>query len=123
MPDHLGRTQAALKGQFGAILVGQSETGKRCHRPNGARQIYEALKTQVEDGRQQTTRPASFDPRPCGRIWSLSTAITAAHEELLAEGFIKTRQGASAFILFPDYTRMDREARNGELGSFRVRCT
>lgn len=50
MPDHLGGTQATLKGQFGAILAGQSETGKRCHKPNGARQIYEALKGQIEDG-------------------------------------------------------------------------
>lgn len=76
MPDHLGRTQAALKGQFGAILVGQSETGKRCHRPNGGRQIYEALKTQVEDG---VSRPR--DQLPSTR--ALAAAFGASRPRLL----------------------------------------
>lgn len=98
MPDHLGRTQATLKDQFGAILVGQSETGKRCHKPNGARQIYEALKAQIEDG---VYRPR--DQLPSTRALATEfgasrTTITAAYEQLLAEGFIETRQGRRAFV-------------------------
>lgn len=93
MPDDLGRSQAALKGQFGAILVSQSETGKRCHQANGARQIYEALKAQIEDG---VYRPR--DQLPSTRALAVEfgasrTTITAAYDQLLADGFIETRQG------------------------------
>lgn len=112
MPDHLGDTQATLKGQFGAKLVGQSETGKRCHKPNVARQLYEALKAQIDGG---VYRPR--DQLPSTRAFAAEfgasrTTITAAYEQLLAEGFIETRRDAGPFFRL----RFDRGACHGPGG-------
>lgn len=98
MPDDLGRTQAALKGQFGAILMGQPETGKRCHKPNGARQIYEALKAQIEDGVYRPRDQLPSTRALAAEFGASRTTITAAYEQLLAEGFIETRQGRRACV-------------------------
>jgi GntR family transcriptional regulator/MocR family aminotransferase len=98
MPDDLHGTLAYLKDQFGAISVGQSGSAKRRHKPRGARQIYAALKAQIEDG---VYRPSDRLPSTrtlAGEFGASRTTITAAYEQLLAEGFIETRQGRRACV-------------------------
>lgn len=110
MPDHLGDTQATLKGPFGAILVGQSETGKWCHKPRG----YEA-KAQIDDGiyRPRDQLPSTRAVAAAFRASRIT--ITAAYEQLLAEGFIETRRDAGPLFRL----RFDRGACHGAAASRR----
>lgn len=78
--------------------MGQSETGQRYHKPNGARHIYEALKAQIEDGVYRPRDQLPSTRALAAELGASRTTITAAYEQLLAEGFIETRQGRRAFV-------------------------
>ncbi|WP_426411686.1 PLP-dependent aminotransferase family protein [Bradyrhizobium ganzhouense] len=78
--------------------MGQSETGKRCHKPTGARQVYEALKAQIEDGVYRPRDQLPSTRALAAEFGASRTTITAAYDQLLAEGFIETRQGRRACV-------------------------
>lgn len=98
MPDGLHGTLVHLKSQFGATLVGQSKSVKRRPKPRGARQIYEALKAQIEDGVYGPSDRLPSTRTLVSEFGASRTTITAAYEQLLAEGFIETRQGRRASV-------------------------
>ena len=71
--------------------------GKRA-KPRGARQIYEALKSQVEEGIYKPGQPLPSTRALAIEFGSSRTTVTAAYEQLLAEGFIETHQGRQARV-------------------------
>lgn len=85
------------KGQFGEMLVGQSRM-KQSPNPHGARQIYDALKTQIEEGVYGPSDKLPSTRTLASEFGASRTTITAAYEQLLAEGFIETGQGRRAWV-------------------------
>jgi len=85
------------KGQFGVFMVGQSAV-KRLPRPHGAREIYQALKTQIEDGVYGPSDKLPSTRTLANEFGASRTTVTAAYEQLLAEGFIETGQGRRARV-------------------------
>ena len=70
----------------------------RSGRSSSARHIYEALKAQIDEGvygagaRLPSTRALASE------LGASRTTVTAAYEQLVAEGFIETRQGRRAQV-------------------------
>lgn len=60
----------------------------------GARQIYEALRDQILDGAFGTDGPLPSSRAMALELGVSRTTVTAAYEQLLAEGFIDVRRGA-----------------------------
>ena len=79
-------------------MVGQLKMEGKRPKPRGARQIYEALKAQIEDGVYQPSDRLPSTRTLAGEFGASRTTITAAYEQLLAEGFIETRQGRRACV-------------------------
>jgi GntR family transcriptional regulator / MocR family aminotransferase len=78
--------------------MGQLKATGKQRRPRGTRAIYEALKAQIEDG---VYKPAAELPSTRAlavEFGASRTTITAAYEQLLAEGFIETHQGRKARV-------------------------
>lgn len=78
-------------------MVGQYAV-KRSLRPNGAREIYQALKTQIEDGVYGPSDELPSTRTLANEFGVSRTTVTAAYEQLLAEGFIETGQGRRAWV-------------------------
>lgn len=78
-------------------MVGQS-AGKSLLRPYGAREIYQALKTQIEDGVYGPGDKLPSTRTLASEFGASRTTVTAAYEQLLAEGFIETGQGRRARV-------------------------
>ena len=78
--------------------MGQSERANKHHEPRGARQIYEALKAQIEEGAYRPSEQLPSTRALATEFGASRTTITAAYEQLLAEGFIETRQGRRACV-------------------------
>lgn len=97
-PDGLLGRLAYLKGQFGEKLVGQYRLQGRRTRPHGAREICAALKAQIEEGAYQPGAPLPSTRALATEFGASRTTVTAAYEQLLAEGFIETRQGRRARV-------------------------
>ena len=102
------------KGQFGEMLVGQSGT-KQSPNPHGARQIYDALKTQIEEGVYGPSDKLPSTRTLASEFGASRTTITAAYEQLLAEGFIETDKDAGR----GSRPRSDRPALHGQAASER----
>ena len=98
LQEHLHGTLAHLKDQFGATFVGQSKRANKHPKPRGARQIYEALKAQIEEGVYKPSEQLPSTRALAAEFGASRTTITAAYEQLLAEGFIETRQGRRACV-------------------------
>jgi len=85
----------AGNGQFKAKWMGQSMTKER---GSVARRIGEAIKAQIASG---TYGPGARLPSTRALAAELGvsrTTVTAAYEQLLAEGYLETRQGARAQV-------------------------
>jgi len=73
-------------------------SSERSGRASGARHIYAALKAQIDEGvygagaRLPSTRALASE------LGASRTTVTAAYEQLVAEGFIETRQGRRAQV-------------------------
>src|SRR5262245_5659172 len=78
--------------------MGQLESANRRPKPHGARQIYEALKAQIEDGVYKPGEQVPSTRALASEFGASRTTITAAYEQLLAEGFIETQQGRRACV-------------------------
>ncbi len=78
-------------------MVGQSAV-KRLPAPHGAREIYQALKTQIEDGVYEPSDKLPSTRTLASEFGASRTTIKAAYEQLLAEGFIETGQGRRARV-------------------------
>lgn len=76
----------------------QLRDGRKHRRPHGAREIYEALKAQIEDGVYKPGAEIPSTRALAAEFGSSRTTITAAYEQLLAEGFIETHQGRRACV-------------------------
>ena len=79
-------------------MVDQSAV-KRLPRPHGAREIYQALKTQIEDGVYGPSDKLPSTRTLANEFGASRTTVTAAYEQLLAEGFIETGQGRRARVM------------------------
>src|SRR5438874_12382266 len=71
---------------------------KRLPRPHGAREIYQALQTQIEDGVYGPSDKLPSTRTLANEFGASRTTVTAAYEQLLAEGFIETGQGRRARV-------------------------
>jgi GntR family transcriptional regulator/MocR family aminotransferase len=78
--------------------MGQLERPGRHRKPRGARQIYEALKAQIEEGVYRLSERLPSTRALASEFGASRTTITAAYEQLAAEGFIETRQGRQARV-------------------------
>jgi GntR family transcriptional regulator/MocR family aminotransferase len=78
-------------------MVGQYAV-KRLPGPHGAREIYQALKTQIEDGVYGPSDKLPSTRTLANEFGASRTTVTAAYEQLLAEGFIETGQGRRAWV-------------------------
>ncbi|WP_448952431.1 MocR-like pyridoxine biosynthesis transcription factor PdxR [Labrys neptuniae] len=65
----------------------------------GARQIYEALRTQILAGTYQTGSALPSSRALASELGVARATVTAAYEQLSAEGFISSRQGARAEVV------------------------
>jgi GntR family transcriptional regulator/MocR family aminotransferase len=82
-----------MKSQFGEKMVGQFRSQKRRSRPHGAKEICAALKTQIEEGVYQPGAALPSTRALATEFGASRTTITAAYDQLIAEGFIETKQG------------------------------
>ena len=98
LPDGLHSRLAYLKGQFGEKLVGQFGSARKRSQPHGAREICAALKAQIEEGIYQPGAPLPSTRALAAEFGASRTTVTSAYEQLLAEGFIETRQGRRALV-------------------------
>lgn len=67
-------------------------------KPRGVRQIYQALKSQIEE---RVYKPGQLLPSTralADELGASRTTISTAYEQLLAEGFIETQQGRRARV-------------------------
>jgi GntR family transcriptional regulator/MocR family aminotransferase len=71
---------------------------KRLPGPYGARETYQALKTQIEDGVYGPSDKLPSTRALANEFGASRTTVTAAYEQLLAEGFIETGQGRRAWV-------------------------
>ena len=78
--------------------MGQYRSQRRPSRPYGAKEICAALKTQIEEGIYQPGASLPSTRALATEFGASRTTITAAYEQLLAEGFIDTRQGRRARV-------------------------
>src|SRR5262245_380787 len=78
--------------------MGQLKTAKIHRRPRGTREIYEELKAQIEDGVYKPGAEVPSTRALAAEFGASRTTITAAYEQLLAEGFIETQQGRKARV-------------------------
>lgn len=78
--------------------MGQSERASKHPKPRGARQVYEALKAQIEECVYRPSERLPSTRALATEFGSSRTTITAAYEQLVAEGFIETRQGRQARV-------------------------
>jgi len=99
MASGIQATLAHQKDQSWEFLVGQFSASAGTHaNPRGARQIYEALKGQIEDRVYQTGQPLPSTRALAEEFGCSRTTVTTAYDQLLAEGFIETHQGRRACV-------------------------
>ncbi|MGE0513882.1 MAG: PLP-dependent aminotransferase family protein, partial [Hyphomicrobiaceae bacterium] len=89
--------------------MGQFEAALQRSRLRGARKIYEAMKAQIEDGSFKPGAEVPSTRALASEFGASRTTITAAYDQLLAEGFIETQQGRRARVAAE--IRPDRTAR------------
>src|SRR5262245_38112976 len=65
---------------------------------SSAQQIYEALKAQIDEGVYGTSARLPSTRALATELGASRTTVTAAYEQLLAEGFIETGQGRQARV-------------------------
>ena len=92
--------------------MGQLGWAKRRAKPRGARDICAALKAQIEDGVYKPGEALPSTRALAGEFGASRTTITAAYEQLLAEGFIETRQGRRARVAHALRSGRSSRARN-----------
>lgn len=104
--------------------MGQYRSQRRRHRPHGAREICAALKAQIEEGIYQAGAALPSTRALATEFGASRTTITAAYEQLLAEGFIETQQGRRARVALalgtgPRSTHRNNDAQgSGRLSAF-----